>query len=228
MQAKQAKFLYPGHGTPIVGAERVSQALDETARYLEFLVNETLRLMNLGHSLNEIIHQVKPPKELASRPYLRAHYDEPEFIIRNLWRFYGGWYDFHAPSLKPAPTTLLSQEIINLIGKIESVVVRAEALSQSGKDNDQRLASHLIDFAKDVVDEQKMSEIKKLVHLTRIIIYHRRMALETSFMAISIYRAAILDSYIALGLTAPTTETLVSKEVMEMFKESFPKIRSKM
>ena len=31
--------------------------------------------------------------ELLERRTATAVYDEPEFIVRNIWRLYGGWYD---------------------------------------------------------------------------------------------------------------------------------------
>ena len=55
------EVLLPGHGFPVVGADRVRQALDDTAALLESLVEQTLALMNTGARLDEIIHTVAPP-----------------------------------------------------------------------------------------------------------------------------------------------------------------------
>ena len=55
--------LLPGHGYPVVGADRVRQALGDTAELLESLVEQTLALMNAGARLDEVIHSVD-----ASRP----------------------------------------------------------------------------------------------------------------------------------------------------------------
>ena len=55
------EVLLPGHGYPVVGADRVRQALTDTAELLESLVDQTLALMNGGARLDEVIHTVMPP-----------------------------------------------------------------------------------------------------------------------------------------------------------------------
>jgi glyoxylase-like metal-dependent hydrolase (beta-lactamase superfamily II) len=85
------EVLLPGHGYPIIGADRIRRALSETAELLESLVEQTLALMNSGARLDEAIHTVVAPTHLADRPYLQPIYDEPEFVVRGVWRLYGGW-----------------------------------------------------------------------------------------------------------------------------------------
>ena len=75
-------------------------ALTDTADLLDSLVDQTLDLMNAGARLDEALHTVRPPERLAARPYLRPVYDEPEFIVRNVWRLYGGWWDGNPSTLQ--------------------------------------------------------------------------------------------------------------------------------
>ena len=110
MAAHGAETLVPGHGAPIFGADRVRAALGDTAEWLEFLVHETLARMNAGVSLATILAEVRPPAHLAERPYLQPIYDEPEFVVRNVWRLYGGWYDGNPSHLKPAPEAALGRD----------------------------------------------------------------------------------------------------------------------
>ena len=67
--------------------------------------------MNEGASLDELLQQVRAPAELLERPWLRPIYDEPEFIVRNIWRLYGGWWDGNPAHLKPAPDAELAREL---------------------------------------------------------------------------------------------------------------------
>ena len=80
------------------------------ADLLDALVDQTLEVMNGGGRLDDAIHSVRPPAGLESRPYLRPVYDEPEFIVRNTWRLYGGWWDGNPATLKPAPERALAAE----------------------------------------------------------------------------------------------------------------------
>jgi alkyl sulfatase BDS1-like metallo-beta-lactamase superfamily hydrolase len=101
---------------PIFGADRVRRALTETAEWLEALVEQTLALMNAGAPLEQVLREVRPPARLADRPYLQAVYDEPQYVVRNLWRLYGGWYDGAPAHLQPAPAAELGAEIAALAG----------------------------------------------------------------------------------------------------------------
>ena len=49
--------------------------------------------MNAGAALDEIVASVAVDPDVLELPYLRPLYDEPEFVIRNIWRLYGGWWD---------------------------------------------------------------------------------------------------------------------------------------
>ncbi|MDA8359639.1 MAG: MBL fold metallo-hydrolase [Actinomycetota bacterium] len=124
----EPEFLLPGHGFPVIGADRVRQALGNTAGLLESLVDQTLALMNAGARLDEVLHSVQPPSELAQLPYLRPVYDEPEFIVRNIWRLYGGWWDGNPSSLQPAPERALASELAELAGGPSALADRALAL----------------------------------------------------------------------------------------------------
>ncbi len=114
-----------------MGAARVRQALTDTADLLDSLVDQTLELMNAGARLDEVLHTVAAPAHLAERPYLRPVYDEPEFVVRNVWRLYGGWWDGNPASLKPAPESALAGELAALAGGAGVLADRALALVES-------------------------------------------------------------------------------------------------
>jgi alkyl sulfatase BDS1-like metallo-beta-lactamase superfamily hydrolase len=140
-----AEVLLPGHGVPVVGAVRVRQALTDTAEFLESLHGQTVAMMNDGARLDEILHSVRPPAHLADRPYLQPVYDEPEFVVRNIWRLYGGWWDGNPASLKPAPDAALAREVVTLAGA-DAARVRVEALLGKGDEQSLRLAGHLAEW----------------------------------------------------------------------------------
>jgi alkyl sulfatase BDS1-like metallo-beta-lactamase superfamily hydrolase len=144
MAAHEAAILLPGHGLPVIGRARVRQVLEDSASLLESLVEQSLTLINEGATLDEVMHSVSPPSELLERPYLRPIYDEPEFIVRNVWRLYAGWYSGDPSELKPAPKNALATELATLAGGAAALATRAEALAGAGK---LRLASHLVELA---------------------------------------------------------------------------------
>lgn len=185
MAACEPEVLLPGHGLPIRGATQARAALIDTADLLDSLVDQTLSLMNQGATLDVILHDVSVPDRLTTQPYLQPIYDEPEFIVRNIWRLYGGWYDGNPARLKPAPDGELAAELAELCGGAEVLASRAAALAEAGNE---RLATHLIELAGLAAPDDPS------IHATRRDLFEARAANERSFMAKGIFRAAAADS----------------------------------
>ncbi len=183
--AKQPELLLPAHGLPIAGKERIARVLDEIASALEYLVKTTVDMMNAGESLNTIIHTVTLPAETLGKPYLRPLYDEPEFVVRNIWRLFGGWWDGAPSRLKPSPDEVLSVELAQLAGGADVLMARARDLAASG---DLRLACHLADFAGWAAPDDPD------IHRGRSEIYETRRKNESSLMAKGIFKGASRES----------------------------------
>ncbi|MGA1260326.1 MAG: alkyl sulfatase dimerization domain-containing protein, partial [Ilumatobacteraceae bacterium] len=126
MVAMGPELLLPAHGLPIVGKERIAMVLGDIAGALESLVTQVIHLMNDGATLDTIVHTVKVPDAVLAKPYLRPLYDEPEFVVRGIWRMYGGWWDGAASRLKPAPDAVLGTEIASLAGGADVLIARAK------------------------------------------------------------------------------------------------------
>lgn len=193
MAAKEPELLLPAHGLPIRGRERVALVLDEVASALELVVEQTLAMMNDGAPLDAIVHAVKVPAEQLARPWLRPVYDEPEFVVRNVWRMYGGWYDGNPSRLKPAPDAALAAEVATLAGGVEVLVRRARELSAAGDDTSLRLACHLVEAAVQAAPEDVEA------HRARADVYRLRRSVESSLMAKGIFGFAARQSAGAAG-----------------------------
>jgi alkyl sulfatase BDS1-like metallo-beta-lactamase superfamily hydrolase len=185
MQAYEADLLLPAHGLPIDGADRIRRVLDDVAGVLEFLVHETLQLMNDGATLDQIVQSVRLPAEALDKPYLSPSYDEPEFVIRNIWRLYGGWYDGNPARLKPPSDTAIAHEMAKLVGGTEALVRKALELRAA---EELRLAAHFIELA------VMASPNDVAVHKARARIYKERRWEELSLMAQGIFGNAAKDS----------------------------------
>ena len=214
MAGLHAEFLLPGHGLPVIGADRVGAALADTAALLESLVEQTLAVMNDGGRLDDAIHSVTVPRQLADRPYLQPVYDEPEFIVRTVWRRYGGWWDGNPATLKPASERALAAELAALTGGPGVLAARAVELAERdlaaagtaahrpagglagevsvaalpGGEEGLRVAAHLAELAWLAAPED--SEIAKARHR----VYSIRAERATSTMSAGIYRWAAGES----------------------------------
>ena len=123
--------------------------------------------------------------------YKRQLYDEPEFVVRNVWRRYGGWWDGDPSHLKPAPADALAVELATMAGGAGRLAARAVEVAGNG---DLRLACHLVELAAQAAPEDPS------VHEVRADVYERRRRQETSLMTKGIFAAAVADSRTRAGL----------------------------
>lgn len=185
MAALKPVVLLPGHGLPVYGEDRAGDALTNTATYLESIYTDTLKLINEGARINDIVHGVRPPESLRDLPYLQPIYDEPEFIVRTIHRCLAGWYSGIPSELKPAPFAEQAREIVALAGGVEALLERAIALSTQGN---HRMACHWADWATEAEPDSKEA------HAVRAQVYGERLNEETSTMSKGIYGQALKDS----------------------------------
>jgi alkyl sulfatase BDS1-like metallo-beta-lactamase superfamily hydrolase len=185
MAAMGPELIVPAHGLPISGRERIAGVLDTIATTLETLVDQVLEMMNGGATLDEIVHTVRVPDDVLAKPYLRPLYDEPEFVVRGVWRQFGGWWDGAASRLKPAPDAAVGAAVAELAGGTTPLLDRARAAVEAG---DLRLACHLADFAGWAAHDDPE------VHAARAEIYWKRRAAERSLMSKGIFAAAARES----------------------------------
>lgn len=185
MAALGAEIMLCGHGLPLVGAERIRTALVHTAELLESLEDQTLALMNQGAALDDVLHAVEVPAHLRDLPYLQPVYDHPQFIVRNIWRRYGGWYDGEPDNLLPAPRAVQAREWMALAGGVAPVLDRAQELADAGQLD---LACHLVEMA------AVASPGSPAVHQARAGIYQRRADGEICSMARNLFRHAAAAS----------------------------------
>ncbi len=185
MMGYDAELLLPAHGLPIRGHDRIQRVLGDLAGALEGLERDTVAMMNAGARLDEIIHTVRVDPDKIGLPWMIPVYDEPEFVVRNIWRMYGGWWDANPSHLKPAPEADLAAELAALAGGADVLMRRAQEIAESG---DFRLASHLIDFAGLAAPEDKT------IHGARSELYMARRRDEASLMSKGIFAAAARES----------------------------------
>ena len=184
MLTLEPELLLPAHGLPVAGKERVATVLGDLATALERLVADVVAGMNGGATLDEIVHSVRVDDDLLRRPWLRPIYDEPEFVVRNIWRLYGGWWDGDPAQLKPPPAAALAVELAGLAGGPERLAARAQELSAAG---DHRMACQLVELA------AQAGQDPGLWHL-RAELYRARALTETSLMAQGVFNETARSS----------------------------------
>lgn len=178
MAAKSPRTMCPGHGGPVIDdAERVQHMLHSTADFLDTIVQRTLAVMNEGSPPHvDIVRAVELPQ--SDEPWLQNIYDDAEFIIRNVIRYYGGWWSGRPSDLKPAPREAVAAQLADLAGGARKLLERARTL------DDPRCACALADLALEAAPQNK--EVQEAVAQ----IYEARAQAESSLMANNIFSSA--------------------------------------
>lgn len=184
-----AEVLLPGHGPLMEGAEEVRTALTDAAAYLRSIVSQTVALLNEGLAHDEVVARVRVPDELAGKPYLQPVYDRPEFIVRNLIRRLGGWWNGRPADVLPALPADRAREIAALAGGVAKLVERARELA--GKDV--VMACHVAEWAAmaDPADRRAQECVRD--------VFRARAEQEVSLMGRGIFMHAVRTAEKALG-----------------------------
>ena len=181
MAALDPATMCPGHGEAVVDdPEKVRRMLLTTADYLDSIVKQTITALNDESPPHvDIIHEIDPPE--IDEPWLQIQHDEPEYVARNVIRYYGGWWSGRPSELKPSPRDELASEIEALVGGTDVLLDRAEALFEAG---DARLAGHLADYALEAAPDDDAVQ-RRVAEL-----YERRADDQESFVSHNFFAAA--------------------------------------
>ena len=85
------------------------------------------------------------PAHLRDKPYLQPVYDHPQFIVRNVWRRYGGWWDGEPDNLLPSPRAEQAASGSTLAGGLDAGAGAGRRAARPRATL--RLACHLVEFA---------------------------------------------------------------------------------
>jgi alkyl sulfatase BDS1-like metallo-beta-lactamase superfamily hydrolase len=182
MAALKPLHLLPGHGPAMEGEGKIEEALLSTAHLLRSIHDQVVTGMNEGKWLEDIIRDMDWPA--TDEPWLQPIYDHPEFIARNVWRLYGGWYDGDPANMLPAHSHEVAAELLAAAGS-GPILDRARSLRDRGE---LQMACHLVDFVRKGEPDNKQSW-----KLWRDL-FKARAEAERSLMARGAFYAAIREA----------------------------------
>jgi alkyl sulfatase BDS1-like metallo-beta-lactamase superfamily hydrolase len=142
MAALKPLHLLPGHGPAMSGEGQIEEALLSTAHLLRSIHDQVVKGMNSGRWLEDIIRDMDWPA--TDKPWLQPIYDHPEFIARNVYRLYGGWWNGDPADMLPAHSEDVAAALIGAVGAAP-ILERARAARDAG---DLQLACHLADYVR--------------------------------------------------------------------------------
>ena len=156
MRSFNPEYLFPSHTKPLSG-EDVMSSLTIYRDAIQYVHDQTIRLMNEGYYPDEIVELIELPKELSSSTFLREFYGTIRWSVKSIYSGYLGWFNGNPADLDPLSRKEKAIRISNLAGGDENLF---NELKRAVKDEDMQwalqLSEHLINL------EYKISETNKL------------------------------------------------------------------
>jgi alkyl sulfatase BDS1-like metallo-beta-lactamase superfamily hydrolase len=126
MRALRPEYMVPQHTRPVTGAEDIYQTLTNYRDAIQFVHDQTIRLMNKGLTPLEIAERVKLPPHLARQPYLHEYYGTVAWSVRAVFDGYLGWFGGNATDLFPLPLKERARRFADLAGGEQALLDHAE------------------------------------------------------------------------------------------------------
>ena len=164
MKTFNSEFLFPSHTKPIIGQEKIQDALNIYRDAIQYIHDQTIRLMNQGLYPDEIAEEIELPKNIADSPYLYEFYGTVRWSVKSIFNGYLGWFSGNPSELDPLSRKEKALRISKLAGGENALL---EELKTAVKDNDMQWALELSDhlIALDYfIDEVKNLRFEALIY----------------------------------------------------------------
>ncbi|MFZ0226996.1 MAG: alkyl sulfatase dimerization domain-containing protein, partial [Mycobacterium sp.] len=142
--ADRTDVVFASHHWPTWGRERVVEFLSLQRDLYAYLHDQTLRLLNQGHTGAEIAETLQMPPALEAAWHTHGYYGSVSHNVKAIYQRYMGWFDGNPARLWPHPPDALASRYVEAIGGIDRVVELAQHAFDTG---DFRWAATLLDHA---------------------------------------------------------------------------------
>ncbi len=142
--ADRADVVFASHHWPTWGRDSIIEFLSLQRDLYAYLHDQTLRLLNRGHTGVEIAEMFQMPPALERAWHTHGYYGSVSHNVKAINQRYMGWFDGNPGRLWPHPPEALAPRYVEAMGGIDRVVELARAAFDSG---DFRWAATLLDHA---------------------------------------------------------------------------------
>ena len=122
MKTFNPEFLFPSHTKPIIGEDAIQDVLNIYRDAIQYVHDQTIRLMNQGMYPDEIAEKIKLPEDIADSPYLKEFYGTVRWSVKSIFNGYLGWFSGNPAELDPLSREEKAKRILNLAGDIDVMI----------------------------------------------------------------------------------------------------------
>ncbi|MGB3483619.1 MAG: alkyl sulfatase dimerization domain-containing protein [Mycobacterium sp.] len=134
--------VFASHHWPTWGRENILEYLGLQRDLYGFLHDQTLRLLNQGHTGIEIAENFVMPPALEKAWHARGYYGSVSHNVKAIYQRYMGWFDGNPARLWAHPPAAVGPRYVEAMGGLDRVV---EIAHKAFEDGDFRWAATLLD-----------------------------------------------------------------------------------
>ncbi|TWX68119.1 MBL fold metallo-hydrolase [Colwellia demingiae] len=123
-----AELYFGSHHWPVWGQENIQSFMIQQRDTYKYIHDQTVRLMNEGHTPNEIAEMLVLPQSLQTSFSNRGYYGTLKHNVKAVYQAYMGWFTANPAMLDPLPEEETAKRYIAAMGGAELVYKNASIL----------------------------------------------------------------------------------------------------
>jgi alkyl sulfatase BDS1-like metallo-beta-lactamase superfamily hydrolase len=128
-----AEVYFGSHHWPVWGNQEVRTFLANQRDLYKFIHDQSVRLMNMGLTANEIAEQIVLPSTLNEYFANRGYYGTLRHNAKAVYQFYMGWFDANPANLNPLPPAESAVKYVQMMGGAENILLAAQQDFDNGE-----------------------------------------------------------------------------------------------
>jgi len=137
----ETEVLCAGHNWPCWGGDAIVDYLEKQRDLYSYLHDQTLRLLNQGHTGAEIAELIELPPSLAKEWHCREYYGSVSHNTKAIYQRYMGWFDGNPAHLWEHPPVEQARRYVEAMGGAEAVLAKAR---ESFAEGDYRWVAEIV------------------------------------------------------------------------------------
>lgn len=132
-EAEEIDALLMIHAWPVWGKENALQHLKLQRDMYKYMHDQTVRLANLGYTMDEIAETIKLPETLNQYWGNRGYYGTLKHNTKGIYNFYLGYYSANPADLDPLPQVEAGKKYVEYMGGANHILQQAKADYEKGE-----------------------------------------------------------------------------------------------
>lgn len=126
MRGYAAEYMVPSHAQIVTGKAEVSKILTHYRDAMQYVHDQSVRLINMAFTPDEIAETVKLPDSVIIEPWTVEYYGNVDVSARNVYGGYISWWNGDPAELRPTPRLERARRTVEMMGGRDRVFAAAE------------------------------------------------------------------------------------------------------